>query len=274
MAFSLSRKWTIAIGIVLIAVLALTIRSCSSKKAHKEYYRIARNSGWGSIDLHGKEKNMLGFSDELLQTIAEREKIRIELVFAGNDQFLPSLDNRQVDGVMSIITPTVLNLDQYDFSEPYYLLGPVLIVRSSSPVHEIKQMKGGSIGILSGSSLIFNTEQYPSLLVTSYNNIVTALNDLEKNVIDGVLVDALTGYTYVYGPYAGKLRVATPPLTNEGFRLITRRDPESEVLIHDFNEGLEALRKDGTYEKLLEKWTLIDTSKPKLAEETEKIEKQ
>lgn len=42
----------------------------------------------------------------------------------------------------------------------------------------------------------------------------------------------------------------------QGIRLITHRDTDGEQLIEKFNKGLKEMRADGSFEKLVNKWTL------------------
>jgi len=38
---------------------------------------------------------------------------------------------------------------------------------------------------------------------------------------------------------------------------VTKHDPKTEGLIKRFNKGLQAVKENGTYEKLLKKWGLL-----------------
>lgn len=63
------------------------------------------------------------------------------------------------------------------------------------------------------------------------------------------------------GIYLNQLKIASKPLTNEGLRLIAKNNSESKKLLEQFNEGLKALKKNGTYNQLLLKWGLFDPEK-------------
>lgn len=240
--------------VVLTLFLLISLYSCSHRNTRP--YRVARDSTWYPLTLLGKERNLVAFSDELLLAIAKEEEIQFQLSFASSDSLFRGLDQGEYDGILSSLPPTITNQELYYFSEPFYLLGPVLIVQEKSHYSSLEQMEGRSIGIKSGSTLVFNVYKYPSLLLISYDNIVSALNDLDKNIIDGVILDLLPAYLYTTGIYAGRLKIVTPPLNDAGLRLITRRTPDSRELIQDFNSGLKTVQKNGTYDTLLKKWGL------------------
>lgn len=242
---------------VLTIVLFFGVRSCNSDERlwYGKLYKIARDSSWYPLDLLGKERSLLAFSNELIVAIAKDQSIKVELLSSGSENLFSGLDNKLYDAVLSSLSPTPYNHEFYLFSKPFYPLGPVLVVRSSSTVTNLNEMIGKSIGIPYGSTLIY--KEYPAIFITSYDNILNALNDLERNVIDGVILNRLTAYAYTIGLYTGRLKVATMPLTDEGIRLISRNDKESGFLIKKFNEGLQKAQENGTYNELLKRWGLF-----------------
>jgi polar amino acid transport system substrate-binding protein len=227
-------------------------------KMGRETYVIARDSFWQPLNLFGKEKNIRAFSDDLLIEIAQNQKIRISIVEGFSGSLLDGLQRGSYDAVLTTMPPTPSNKQEYDFSDPYYLIGPVLIVPEWSTVESLKQLNDKIIGYPAGSSLAFELEQNSTILATQYDNILNALDNLSTGKIDGVIMDAVRGYAYTNGYYKGRLKVATAPLTKEGLRLVTMKDGKAVHLIEHFNEGLKSLRESGKYKELLEKWGLID----------------
>lgn len=251
------------IGIILGLLILFGVRSCVYSEPHeKTYYRVARDSTWYPTELYGKEKNMIAFSNDLITEIAQREKIRIELLIKPSGTLLHGLDYNEYDGILSSLAPNVNTRDFYEFSDPFYLLGPVLVVPAKSTIKSLKDLEGETIGVLSASPTIYSVQHYANIELRSYDNVLHAFNDLENNVIDGVLIDALLAYTYtISGLYSGKLIVATAPLTEDGLRLVAHHDKSGEKLIKSFNAGLKSTMADGTYDALLRKWELFNTHK-------------
>ena len=107
-------------------------------------------------------------------------------------------------------------------------------------------------------------------MIIPYDTVSTALEKLNANVIDAVIMDVLRAYVFTEGFYAGRLKVATSPLTDKGLRLLGRDQPSSLLLISQFNEGLQELMESGRYHELIKKWGLTRTVLPK--DELEKAE--
>lgn len=255
------RTRIILISFLIVVLFFFLFRSCSVKKVDFSHraFRVARDYSMMPLQLTGKGLNMRAFSDDLLLGIAKEENIKIDILSTQANNLLSGLDFGSYDGILSLLQPNVANEEKYHFSNPYYLLGPVLVVRNSSQVTSLEQMSGKIVGIKNGSSSVYDVERYPAVLLVTYDNMSIALEDLISNKIDGVILDVWTAYVYIQGFYKGLLKIATPPLTKLGLRLVARNEPYADFLIERFNKGLEVLKANGTYDVLLHKWGLFDT---------------
>lgn len=157
--------------------------------------------------------------------------------------------------MLTSMTPLPIYRDLYTFSEVYLYVGPVLIVSANSPVTALEQMEGKTIAVPSGAPSQLLAVGVPMVVIREYPQISEALEDVAIGKVDGVLVDALQAYAYVRDLYHGVLRVATPPLTNDGLRLVVLRG-KHQKLITAFNAGLKKLIENGTYNALQKKWGL------------------
>ena len=245
-------------GVLLLLMIGFGIfRACSSTTEEDNgLYHIARDPNWNPLQLFDKEKNMSAFTNELLFEIARREKIHLELLRATSDDLLDGLKDGNYDGILSSIRPGAINRDLYEFSDPIYLLGPVLIVRSSSNIASLSDLQYKVLGVRQVSS---NPElqTFADISIRNYENVLSALMDLDRGLIDAVLMESLPAYQYLLGIFNGKLKIVSKPMTDLGIRLVARHDGKSETrLIHRFNEGLKAVKADGTYDALLTKWGL------------------
>lgn len=255
------------IGIlIIVALLAIwgLLRACSHQELlRKRTYIIGRDSTWYPMQLMGKDRNLQAFSNDLMTAIAQETKLRFQWVETGPGSLLEGLNDGYFDAVISSLRPNFIHRDKYVFSDIIFELGPVLVVRQDSPVTSLKDMQGKTVGIRSGSYLIFNNVKESgahayNILITTYDNVNKALESLDRNQIDGIIVEAVPAYAYIEGFYAGRLKIVTAPLTDEGLRLVGLRDPASDELISDFDDALRKLIDDGTYDQLINKWNLIN----------------
>jgi polar amino acid transport system substrate-binding protein len=247
-------------AVLVIALIWLLFGAFSANSLPKDkLFLIARDSTWYPLDLRGKEISMVGFANEMVAAIAADQEFRTRLFEVGPNALFDGLDLKNYDAILSSLTPNVINRQWYVFSDPFYLVGPVLIVNEKSKAKSLEDMEGKIIGIESGALQVFNILEPPNIVIIPYDTASQALENLDNNVIDGVILEALRAYVYTEGFYSGRLKVASSPLTDRGLRLIARNEPGSVHFVSRFNEGLKAIREKGIYADLIEKWELITT---------------
>lgn len=236
----------------LLIVLALTLVGCGSKG---KTYTVGVDPSWFPINLAGKEPNVFAFSNELLFEISRLEGINFSRINMNWDNLSMGLEEHKYDAILSSIYPYVYELRRYDFSDLYLNTGPVLLVKGDSTLNVSGAMEGKEIAVGTQEQEALLIRHYPQVIVRYYNQIPNALNSLESEYVDGVIVGYIPATAFVEDLYEGKVKIATPPLNDAGLRLITVHK-EHPQLIEAFNRGLEKVRSSGKYEQLLKKWDL------------------
>ncbi len=257
-ALSVGRR--LLIGLVAVLLLLGFWKGCNRYFAaplEGKVFRIARDDNWYPVDMLGKERNMTGFTNDLLLSIARDQKLKFEIYGGASTQLFSNLDRGGYDAIIAVATPDAYTNQRYLFSDPIYPLGPVLVVRSSSPLSSIEDLAGKLVGFQRSST---NLSWLPNsrAIYTPFENAISGLDSLEKGQLDGMILDLFLAHIYSLGLYRGRIRVATGPLTREGVCLITLHKPLGEELITTFDSGLEALIENGTYAQLLEKWGMVN----------------
>lgn len=253
----------IGIAIAIVFVLWLGVKACSkTADLFEAEYTIARDGTWYPISLGGKEKNMLGFTNELILKIAEKEDFQVKLFNKGYTGLFHGLENGDYDAVISSLVPSSSNKSHFIFSDPIYLIGPVLVVRKGYTINSIDQLIGETIAFRRGDNIDVDFTRYPNVFMNVYDSYGKAVEALIDDRVDAILMEAIPAYNTIQGYYSGKMVVATAPMTDSGLRLITLKTPKGKQLIDSFNAGLRDMRGDGSFKKLLSSWQLIDTEAP------------
>lgn len=252
------KKKRIWLKILLSMLLALCISACSGD-TKKPLWRLARDPLWIPLNLPGKEQSMLGFTNDLMSMIAKEEDFRFELISVPSRDLMADLDNGIYDGFFGGLMPDYQSRGKYNFSNPIYLLGPVLVVSKNSTIKSLEDIAGKTVGIMSDVNPIFETKFTTDLNLRVFRNTTTALDSLRQNQIDGLIIFALPAYNNISALFPNSLKVITDPLTLEGIRLIVHKSAQSEKFIDQFNKGLHSLKEKGVYQKLLDKWGLVNT---------------
>jgi len=236
----------------LLTLLLCLFSSCQNGGTSR---RVGVDPSWYPLELGARENSVNAFSTDLLTEIGKVEKIPFMKVTMSWDNLMEGLQKDQYEAILSSMPPYIFNEKFFDYSEIYLYLGPVLVVPIDSKINDLEKLSGKEIAVISGSSNALTLERSPGVLIRNYDSIPKALNAILDGTIDGALIDVLSAVAYCGDLYQGKLKISTPPLNEEGLRLITKKGAASD-LIKGFNKGLEKLKRDGAYAKLLEKWNL------------------
>ena len=240
----------------LTVFVLICFSSCSSSNHEPEFgsYSIGRDSTWFPLNFQLQTPNINAFVNAFTATIARTQAVPMNIINVNWDELYTLLEEREYAGAFTSLPMNPANLARYTFSQPFILLGPVLIVPEHSSATSLETLnKNAIIGVNQFDDSVLIAQRYPSHIIELYQNMPQALEDLVAGRIDAVLMPTLDAKALVPNLYFGILKIVTPPLSDKALRLITLRD-ENDELIHHFNAGLSELHATGQYKQLREKF--------------------
>ena len=241
-----------------IIVGCLFFLSCTGNKADFDY-TIALDPSWYSMQAPGREADLTAFTTELILEIGKLEKVTIGVYQRSWSNLMYALQEGQCDAICSTMQPYLFYEKLYTFSNLYLMTGPVLVNLVKAPKKSLDKLGGDIIGIQRDSNGAIILEKYPRIIQRTYESIQQALIDTTKGEIDGAIVDILSAEAFTQDLFQGQLKIATPPLTQEGVRILAMKNHKPE-LIKLFDRGLARLKSNGKYAELAKKWRLVDHS--------------
>jgi polar amino acid transport system substrate-binding protein len=249
------------LGVLLGLSILFLVRGCSFPAPSTPTLLIGLDQQWFEPYLMGKEHSFIGFNRDLLTAIAQQQSLPFTLIMIPPNHNLHDLQIGKFKGVLTNLMPSTLNQNEFLFSDPYFLLGPVLIIPKTAPLEGWNEKAKKIIGIPREFPQILHVIQDPTIQIKFYDYLLSALTDLSERKIDGVLFPTIAAHIYVRTFYPNELKVATLPLDDEGVRLVTLKNQEGEELIKRFNQGLAALKQSSEYNELLEHWGFTNVEK-------------
>ncbi|HET6560996.1 MAG TPA: ABC transporter substrate-binding protein [Marmoricola sp.] len=194
-----------------------------------------------------------GFDGDLVNEIADGLGLELEVRDSGFDglQSGLSLNSNQCDLVASAMTITDAREENLDFTDGYYDSEQSLLVPTGSDIQSIEDLAGKKVGVQQGTTGKAYTEEN----APSDAEIITFPSDAEMySAIKGGSVDALLQDLPVNITHAedGQFEVVETYSTGEEYGFAVKQG--NTELIDAVNEQLAALREDGTYDKLYEKY--------------------
>ena len=247
------------IGAVFIGLVALSISSCS-REEQKTSFVVAHNSSWEPLPLPSADQNLIGFSEDLMYEIAKLQSVHVTLVTSNYKPLTDLLDRGNFDGILTGIQPSSRMLENYSFSDPYFQVGPVIVIRADASFSSLDDLNSREVGYERGSPWPFQLASIANCFFRSYEDRMQAVEDLNRGLIDAVLLDPITAHKITTGLYSGKVKIAGPPVIALGVYLVVKKG-SNEELIRLFNKGLKRIRKEGLYDKMLFYWGLYNAEK-------------
>ncbi len=207
-----------------------------------------------------KSGKAMGWEYDCVNEIARRLNAKIVWKVTAWDTMIQAVRDGQFDVGMDGITINDERKKQVDFSVPYMVSQQFMLVRAGEKRFSGAKEFGANPKLLIGSQagttnfyvavyeVLDGNEQNPRIKL--FETFGAAVQALIAGDVDAVLMDAASGKGYV-GANPGKLKVLGEALGTEEFGFIFK--PGSD-LVKPFNAAIEAMRKDGTLERLNTKW--------------------
>jgi len=227
--------------------------SCGSQS--KKSYVIGVDPFFYSIETQGREVSILAFLTDLLKEISHTSTMDISIRQVNWDSLFQGLQEKQYQGIFSGLSPYNFVMEKYSFSPLILPTGPVLVVQTNSKTDSFNKLANREVGVISDSNAVEIVQKYETIIIRNYDSIPKMLNDVMVGKIEGAVAAVLPVLGYVNDLYQGRIKITTPPLTNQGLRMISLKgtDPEFQK---KFDTAFEKIKNNGKLEKLLTKWNL------------------
>jgi len=229
-----------------MALVLFVLFGCGKGPLHYGPYSIGRDATWFPLQIDQRGPNLNGFTNALVQEIAHSVDAPFHIVDVNWSQLFQGLDNGEFAGIFTSLSPNIITNERYSFSDPFLLLGPVLVVPISSPATSLEDLEGKIVAVNQFDESVLIVQRYPSIVIELYQNKAMALENLTKGQYDAILMPTLDAQALVPHIYDAQLKIVTGPLNNKGLRLVTLKNSHL-FLIHDFNRGLAKVMSSNRY---------------------------
>ena len=240
--------------LVIAASIACVFAGGSAEKT--DGYVFATDATWPPFEFIDENGNLTGFEVELMPLVGEHVGVTMTVENIPWDTIFAGLANGQYDGVASGVTITEERKMTMDFSTPIASQGQVVIVMTESDVQSVNDLAGRKVGVQIGTTGDFALDDY-NVEKRQYDDIGLAILDMVNGNIDACVCDSIIASDFVLANenYKGMLRTAGEPFTSEEIAIAVKKG--NTELLNLINEGLEAMKADGSYDDLKAKWNLL-----------------
>ncbi len=185
--------------------------------------------------------------------------VEAEFIETPWDGIFAGLDAKRFDAVFNVVTIRDDRKEKYDFSDPYIVSRAVLIVpEDNEDIKTFADLKGKKAGQSLTSNLTDIARENGAEIVAT-EGFNQAIDLLLSKRIDATVNDGLSFLDLKKQRPDVKLKVVDEmPEASESAALFNKGNEE---LVQAVNEALAAMKSDGTYLKISEKYFGEDVSK-------------
>lgn len=253
-----------ALGIILLSS-AVIIGAAGCSKASSTSTSAAKDSSAQKIviglddsfppmEFRDSSNNLQGFDIDMAKEISKRLNIKFEYMPTDWNGVIQSLNSKRFDIILSALSVTPEREKEITFSNPYLVERQIVVVsKSNTTINNPTDLKGKVVGVQLGSTSEDAIKPLASSMkeVKKYDKNTSALEDLAIGRTDAVVVDELVGRYYIK-EHSDKYRILSQGLTNEPIAIGFRKADTD--LKNKFDKVLNDMKKDGTMDKISQKW--------------------
>lgn len=244
---------------VLTIILIVSLVGCSKKEKttletikEKGEMTFAMTGAYPPFSFVDKDGKLVGFDIDIANAIAKEIGVEAKPVTTAWDGIIAGLTGKRFDTIIGSMAITEERKQKVAFSDPYYIDGAQLFVKSDSKINGISELKGAKIGAVTGTTFAQELRKYSNIKqVVNFDSDVDNMKNLELGRIDGLVTAKLVG---LYSAKENNINIKPSgnALYDENIGIAIRK--EDQDLVDAINKALKKIKEDGTYEKISIKW--------------------
>jgi polar amino acid transport system substrate-binding protein len=191
--------------------------------------------------------------DRIVVEAFRRIGMEAEIVFNPTGRSLEDVNEGLADAELNRIEGMEKNYPNLAMvPEPNMVMDFVAFSKEKREIRDWDSIKNLSIGIVKGWKILENnTQGFPEVTLVPSETELFNMLDLDR--IEVALYDRLTGYEQIYlRGFKGMFTLDPPLASREMFLYLNRKH---EALLEPLAEALREMKRDGTYDNLVEEAT-------------------
>ena len=228
----------------------------SAPAAPARVYVVGTDAAYAPFESQNEKGEIVGFDIDVVKAVAAKAGIEVKFVNTPWEGIFNALGQGDRDMVVSAVTITDERKQTMDFSTPYFDAVQLIAVKDGSKVAKFDELKKLKVGVQTGTT---GDEAVSKLLGKTSTNIKRfestplALKELESGGVDAVVADNGVVIHYVANNPGGKFKtVADAEFVPEQYGIALKKG--NTELLGKVNQGLAAIRADGTYDQIFRKY--------------------
>ncbi|HFR3749630.1 ABC transporter substrate-binding protein/permease [Streptococcus suis] len=222
---------------------------------------IVFDNAYAPFEFKDSDQIYKGLDVDIINEVAKRSGWTMNQSFPGFDAAVNAVQAGSADALMAGTTITEARKKVFTFSDPYFDTKIVIATTKANTISSYKDLKGKTVGVKNGTAaqnfLDENKDKY-GYNVKTFDTGDLMYNSLSAGAVDAVMDDeAVIQYAIQQGQDLS-IDIEGEAIGSFGFSV--KKGSQYEYLVEDFNKALAEMKKDGTYETIMNKWLGTSTT--------------
>ena len=227
-----------------------------ASQAQAETVKVVFDTAYAPFEFKDSDQVYKGIDVEILDKVAEINGWTLEKSFPGFDAAVNMVQSGQADAIMAGMTKTKEREQVFTMSDTYYDTKVVIATKKANKITSYDQLKGKTVGVKNGTAaqrfLQKNKDKY-GYTIKTFDTSDLMNNSLSTGAVDAIMDDQpVIEYAIKQGQ---DLSINMEGEAVGSFAFGVKKDGSHENLIKQFNTALAQMKKDGTLDQIIEKWT-------------------
>jgi polar amino acid transport system substrate-binding protein len=237
-------------ALISLILCGLILSACGTKSKALKVATDATFPPFETVDTTtGK---LVGFDIDLINAIAAKENMTIELVNTPFDSMLAGVGSCQYDIAIAGISVNADRKAAMLFSNPYTNAGQIVVVnKSNTTVKSVADLPGLKVAAQLGTTGEIEAKKIANVVYKPYDSYDLAFLDLQNGQVDAVIAVYMTALQFI-AKNPDKLTTVGTVFTDESYAIAVCKTKQE--LVDKLNDGIQKLIDDGTIKALELKW--------------------
>ncbi len=253
----ISRHLTLIASAAAVALMAHGAQA-------QEVIRIGTEGAYPPFNVLEADGTLTGFDIDIARALCEEMQVECEFVTSDWDGIIPALIAGRFDAIIASMSITEERKEQVDFTEKYYNTPPAIAVPVDSEIAEAtdEALSGVALGAQSSTTHSnYAEEKLPSADIRLYPTPDEYKLDIVNGRIDAVIDDVIVLSEWLETEDGACCKLLgtlepDPVINGEGAGIAVRKGEDE--LREQFNAAIQAIRENGTYQEINDKYFDVD----------------
>ena len=218
--------------------------------------KIVSDTAYAPFEFKDTDQTYKGIDVDIINKVAEIKGWNIQMSYPGFDAAVNAVQAGQADAIMAGMTKTKERENVFTMSDTYYDTKVVIATTKSNKITKYEELSGKTVGVKNGTA----AQRFLESIKDKYGFTIKTFDtgDLMNNSPSTGAVNAIMDDKPVieYAINQGQdLSINMDGEAVGSFAFGVKKGSKYEYLVTEFNEALAQMKKDGSLDKIINKWT-------------------